>query len=93
MSAEVIRRRIVVYGHVQGVFFRDSVRRRAVETHLAGWVCNRPDGAVEAVLEGAPNAVERLVRFCETGPRHAEVARVDVAEEPPEGRLGGFEVR
>ena len=92
MSAEVIRRRIVVYGHVQGVFFRDSVRRRAVETHLAGWVCNRPDGAVEAVLEGAPNAVERLVRFCETGPRHAEVARVDVAEEQPEG-LGGFEVR
>lgn len=92
MSADVIRRRIVVYGQVQGVFFRDSVRRRAVETEVAGWVCNRPDGAVEAVLEGAANAVERLVRFCETGPRHAEVARVDVAEEQPEG-LGGFEVR
>jgi len=92
MSADAVRRRVVVYGRVQGVFFRDSVRRRAVEAGVAGWVCNRRDGAVESVLEGAPDAVERLVRFCEMGPRHAEVARVDVEEQAPEG-LRGFEVR
>ncbi len=92
MSADVVRRRAVIYGRVQGVFFRDSVRRRAQEVGVAGWVSNRRDGAVEAVLEGAPDAVARLIRFCETGPRHAEVAQVEVSEEAPEG-LRGFEIR
>lgn len=92
MSADSVRRRIVVYGRVQGVFFRDSVRRRAHEAGVAGWVCNRRDGAVEAVLEGPPDAVARVIRFCETGPRHAEVARVELSEEAPEG-LRGFAIR
>ncbi len=92
MTADVERRRVVVYGHVQGVFFRDSVRRRALEAGVAGWVCNRRDGTVEAVFEGAPDAVARLIRFCETGPRHADVARVEVAEEAVAG-LRGFQVR
>jgi acylphosphatase len=92
MSADAVRRRVAVYGRVQGVFFRDSVRRRAEEASVAGWVCNRRDGAVEAVFEGLPDAVERLVRFCETGPRQADVARVEVEEQAPEG-LRGFEIR
>ena len=92
MSPDAVRNRIVVYGRVQGVFFRDSVRRRAQEAGVAGWVCNRGDGAVEAVLEGPPDAVARVIRFCETGPRHAEVARVEVADEAPEG-MRGFEIR
>jgi acylphosphatase len=89
---ERIRRRLVVHGRVQGVFFRDSVRRRAETGGVAGWVCNRADGAVEAVLEGPPDAVERVVSFCQSGPRHADVNHVEVRDEKPEG-LTGFDVR
>jgi acylphosphatase len=87
----VIRRRVIVTGHVQGVFFRETTRRRAESRGVAGWVRNRPDGAVEAVFEGEREAVERLVAFCEDGPRGARVDRVDVAAEEPEG-LRGFEI-
>ncbi len=79
-------------GRVQGVFFRDSARQRARAHGVAGWICNRRDGGVEAVFEGSPEAVERLVRFCETGPPRADVDRVDVSDEKPED-LSGFEVR
>ena len=88
----MIRRRVVVHGHVQGVFFRDSVRRLAQQRGVTGWVANRADGAVEAVLEGKPDAVERLVELCRAGPRGARVDSVDVTEEEPEG-LSGFAVR
>jgi acylphosphatase len=88
----MIRRRVIVRGHVQGVFFRDSTRRLAEREGVAGWVGNRADGAVEAVFEGEPAAVERLVGFARKGPRGAQVDRVDVAEEEPEG-LRGFGVR
>ena len=88
----MIRRRVVVHGWVQGVFFRDTMRRRALADGVAGWVRNTPDGTVEGVFEGAPDAVARLVAFCHEGPRGARVDRVDVVEEPPAG-LTGFEVR
>jgi acylphosphatase len=88
----VIRRRVVVHGRVQGVFFRDSTRRHARQHRVAGWVANRPDGAVEAVFEGEADAVERLVAFSRKGPRGAQVESVDVSEEEPEG-LSGFAVR
>jgi acylphosphatase len=88
----VIRRRVVVHGFVQGVFFRDSVRRLAQQRGVAGWVANRPDGAVEAVFEGEPGAVERLVDFCREGPRGALVDSVHVRDEEAEG-LSGFNVR
>jgi acylphosphatase len=77
---------------VQGVFFRDTTRRRAESVGVAGWVANRADGAVEAVFEGDPGAVDQLVEFCRRGPGRAEVTSMDVAEEEPEG-LTGFEVR
>jgi acylphosphatase len=92
MEAERIRRRAVVRGRVQGVFFRDSVRERAQAHGVAGWVCNRSDGAVEAVLEGPAEAVDRVLRFLEIGPQRAQVESVEVSEEPPEG-LSGFQVR
>jgi acylphosphatase len=88
----MIRRRVAVHGHVQGVFFRDSTRRLAEREGVAGWVRNRADGAVEAVFEGEHDAVDRLVRFAREGPRGAQVERVDVAEEEAEG-LRGFHVR
>jgi acylphosphatase len=87
----VIRRRVVVHGLVQGVFFRDSVRRRAQTVGVAGWVRNNRDGTVEAVFEGDPEAVESLVRFAHDGPRGARVDRVDVVDEEPEG-LAWFRV-
>jgi acylphosphatase len=90
--SEPIRRRVVVHGRVQGVFFRDSTQREATRRGLAGWVTNRGDGAVEAVFEGSPDDVNALVEFCESGPRAADVERMDTSEEEPEG-LSGFEVR
>ncbi len=83
---------MTAHGRVQGVFFRDSVRQRAQSHGVAGWVTNRSDGAVEAVFEGRPDDVERLVAFARSGPRQAEVESVDVRDEEPEG-LTGFEVR
>jgi acylphosphatase len=88
----MIRRRVVVHGQVQGVFFRDTTVRRAVERGVAGWVRNNPDGTVEAVFEGDPDAVEAMVRFAHEGPRGAIVERVEVIEEEPED-LTRFGVR
>ena len=87
----MIRRRVVVHGFVQGVFFRDTVRRHAVGAGVAGWVRNNRDGTVEAVFEGDPDAVERLVGVCRRGPRGARVDQVDVLAEEPE-RLSDFSV-
>jgi acylphosphatase len=86
------RRRVVIRGRVQGVFFRDSTRERARAHGVAGWVRNRSDGAVEAVLEGSVDAVERVLRFMRTGPPRARVEDVQVSAEEPEG-LSDFRVR
>jgi acylphosphatase len=90
--SEQVRRRVVVRGTVQGVFFRDSTRRQAARRDVAGWVSNRPDGAVEAVFEGPAEAVEQLVSFMRDGPRGASVEDVEVSDEHPEG-LAGFAIR
>jgi acylphosphatase len=90
--SEPVRRRVVVRGNVQGVFFRDSCRREAESRGVAGWVSNRPDGAVEAVFEGEPDAVAALVDWCTRGPRGADVDSVDDTSEEPEG-LSGFRIR
>ena len=88
----MIRRRAVVHGNVQGVFFRDSARREAEKIGVAGWITNNSDGTVEAVFEGTEDAVEAMLGFCREGPGRADVERIEVSEEEPEG-LGGFSVR
>ena len=88
----MIRRRVIVHGHVQGVFFRETVRRHAFSEGVSGWVRNTSEGRVEAVFEGAPGAVDALVTISHEGPRGARVDRVEVFEEEPEG-LAGFAVR
>jgi acylphosphatase len=88
----MIRRRVVVRGEVQGVFFRDSARRESERRGVAGWVTNRSDGAVEAVFEGDPEAVESMVAFSRSGPGRADVHDIEVSDEEPEG-LDGFEIR
>ena len=80
----MIRTRVVVHGHVQGVYFRDTVRRRARAEGVCGWVRNNGDGTVEAVFEGDPQAVERLVAFSREGPRGARVDRIEAIVEEPE---------
>ena len=83
-----IRRHVVVQGQVQGVYFRDSVRQLARELGVSGWIRNRPDGAVEAALEGAPDAVERIIEWSHQGPLGARVDQVEVYEEQPSGETG-----
>jgi acylphosphatase len=87
----VQRRRVVARGQVQGVFFRETTKQRALAAGVSGWVRNRPDGTVEAVLEGEPEDVGRLVAFIRDGPRGARVDWVEVEAEEPEG-LTGFEI-
>ncbi len=84
----MIRRRVVVSGRVQGVFFRDSVRRMAESRRVAGWVRNNPDGTVEASFEGEEGAVTALVDFCREGPRGAVVEQLGETEEEPRGETG-----
>ncbi|MFZ4718588.1 MAG: acylphosphatase [Ilumatobacteraceae bacterium] len=87
----MIRIRVVVHGTVQGVWFRESCRRRADELGVAGWVRNRSDGTVEAVFEGEDQPVSQMAAWCRLGPPRAEVTSVDLTEEPPEG-VTGFQV-
>lgn len=87
-----VRRRVVVDGRVQGVFFRDSCQRMAYSAGVNGWVRNRNDGRVEAVFEGDPEAVDRMVGWCRQGPRRADVVDVEVIQEEPQGE-SGFRVR
>ena len=81
-----------MHGSVQGVFFRDATRRCADQHGVSGWVRNRPDGTVEAVLEGPVAAVAAVEQFCSEGPPQARVERVEVTDEQPDG-LTGFSVR
>jgi acylphosphatase len=92
MSPPLTRLRLSIHGRVQGVWFRDSVRRTATERGVSGWAENLPDGSVEAVLEGEPDAIRAVAAFCRQGPAHARVDRVEEHTEPVEG-LRGFEIR
>lgn len=88
----MVRKRVLVSGRVQGVFFRDTCRRVARREGVTGWVRNLPDGRVEAVFEGAADRVDRLVTWAHHGPPQAEVTTVEVQVEPAE-RLATFDVR
>jgi acylphosphatase len=88
----VVRKRVLVSGLVQGVFFRDSCRRVACRHGVRGWVRNLPDGRVEAVFEGDADGVERLLTWAHTGPTKARVDGVEVHDETAEG-LDAFRIR
>ncbi len=82
--------RLVIHGRVQGVYFRDSMRREAQNLAVAGWVRNRSDGTVEAAVQGNPTDVDAIVRWARRGPPHAQVEKIEI--EPHEGSYTGFEV-
>ena len=84
----VERKRVVVRGRVQGVFFRDTTRRHAQALGVSGWVRNRDDGAVEAAFEGERAAVDAMLEFVRSGPRGAAVEDVEVLDEPAQGESG-----
>jgi acylphosphatase len=80
-----------ILGRVQGVWFRESMRREAERLGVAGWVRNRPDGSVEAVVQGTAAAVDALVEWARTGPPQARVERI--VETATEGHYRVFEKR
>ncbi len=83
MTTARIARQAVVSGRVQGVYYRASTQQQARRLAVAGWVRNRPDGSVEAWLEGAPDAVEALLAWMRRGPAGARVMDITVTETLP----------
>lgn len=88
----VERRRVIVRGRVQGVGYRYSMRIRAQELGISGWVRNRTDGTVEAEIEGSPDAVALMLAWMTRGPAGAEVVGIESGEAPA-GGASGFEIR
>ena len=88
-----IRVRLIIYGRVQGVWFRDSTRREALMLELCGWIKNRPDGSVEVLAEGPEENVEKLIKYCHQGPAHAQVSNVDEIREEWMGEFISFDIR
>ncbi|MFT3855654.1 MAG: acylphosphatase [Ilumatobacteraceae bacterium] len=84
----MVRPKVIVAGRVQGVWFRESCRREATAAGVSGWVANRADGTVHAVLEGEPAAVDRVLAWIRRGPSRAEVTDVVVTVEEPVGEHG-----
>jgi len=87
-----IRVHLYIEGYVQGVFFRDTMRRLAQSLGLTGWTKNLSDGRVEAVVEGEEEKVEQLVSWCHRGPPLAHVSRVDVNRETYTGKYDAFTI-
>ena len=90
---ELVRAHVIIEGRVQGVFFRMETRDAARRIgDVRGWVRNRHDGTVEAVLEGPRDRVERLLAWCRQGPPMAEVSNLNVNWQPYRGEFEGFEI-
>ena len=87
-----IRVHLIIEGRVQGVWFRESMRRQALSQGVTGWVRNRRDGTVETVAEGPEEAIQKFVAWCHQGPSAARVDRVRKTPEPWAGEFGGFDV-
>jgi len=88
---QMIRKRVVVTGRVQGVWFRQSAQQEALALGVSGWVRNRPDGSVEAVFEGPSMLVDAAVDWAAHGPARAAVDHISVTAEEPTGGCG-FEI-
>ena len=86
------RRRVLISGLVQDVWFRATTAKQAARAGVRGWVRNLADGRVEAVLEGTADAVNEMIDCCSRGPELARVDRIEVIEESHEN-LEGFKIR
>ncbi len=88
-----VRVHVFVSGMVQGVFFRMEIRHRAIRRNIVGWVRNTSEGGVEAIFEGEKEDVERMIKFCRTGPSGARVTKVDVQWEEYTDEFMDFQIR
>ncbi|OIO61167.1 MAG: acylphosphatase [Alphaproteobacteria bacterium CG_4_10_14_0_2_um_filter_63_37] len=93
MSPGVRAVRFIISGRVQGVWFRDSMRKEAERLGIQGWVRNRPDRSVEAVAQGESERVEALIAWAWQGPPMARVEEVVVEEIAADPGVDGFRVR
>jgi len=89
--SERVTRRLEIRGRVQGVWYRESMRREAERLRVTGWVRNRADGNVEAVVQGSPDAVDAITAWARRGPEQARVDAVEVS--PAEGDFPSFDKR
>jgi len=87
----MVTRLVQISGRVQGVGFRYSMQQEATRLGLTGWVRNRRDGSVEALVQGSDGSVAALVAWARRGPAGASVAEVRVASAEPQPALAGFE--
>jgi acylphosphatase len=83
--------RMQIRGRVQGVWFRESMRREAERLNVSGWVRNQSDGSVEAVVQGSDEAVAAITAWARNGPPQARVGRIEFSE--ADGQFRGFEKR
>lgn len=86
------RAHVFVRGTVQGVYFRQNTKQVATEHKVAGWVCNLPDGRVEAVFEGDEMDVNEVIKWCHVGPPKAKVDDVSIKFEKYTSEFASFEV-
>jgi acylphosphatase len=86
-----ISRHLRIHGRVQGVYFRESMRERADQLQVTGWVRNRSDGTVEALVQGEPFAVDAIVQWAQRGPEAARVDKVEVEAADEEGDFPIFD--
>ena len=75
-----ITKKITLFGRVQGVFFRESMCRKAREFGVSGWVRNRADGSVEAMVQGTQEAVAAILAWAQSGPERARVEHAEIVD-------------
>lgn len=88
-----VRAALRITGKVQGVYYRWATLQEATARGVTGWVRNKPDGSVEAVLEGDERQVKDLIAWCQRGPEAARVDGVDIRWEPYTGEFKDFSIR
>jgi|TARA_Y100000294_G_scaffold158438_1_gene160685 acylphosphatase len=87
------RLNLKIYGRVQGVFFRDSVRRRAKKLDLVGSAVNQKDGTVQVIAEGQEENLKQLIKWCYNGPILARVDKIDIDWQEATGQFDKFEIK
>ena len=85
--------KVVISGRVQGVYYRAETQRAALETGITGWVRNLASGCVEALFQGSPENIEKMITWCHTGSPHAKVDAVDTENVGDEKIFTGFDIR
>jgi acylphosphatase len=89
---QLIARKLRIFGRVQGVGYRETLRREAERCGVGGWVRNCSDGTVEAHLQGEPEAVDRVVDWCRRGPPAARVSEIRSEEVSGDAAVSAFRV-